>query len=93
MIFGLSDCSVVTFLFLPLFGQRTGDKIEEFSLLCLTQHPGYIKIPYLILVVGLALCVTGCFFCCFYIWTVAIQYVDVQAIGLNGSSVGLAAFN
>jgi transcriptional regulator with XRE-family HTH domain len=56
MVFGLLDCSVVMFLFLPFFGQRVGDVIEEVSLLSLTQSPEYIKVPYLIIVIGLILC-------------------------------------
>ncbi len=56
VVFGLLDCSIVMFLFLPFFGQRIGDVIEEVSLLFLTQSPVYIKIPYLIVVTGLILC-------------------------------------
>lgn len=56
IVFGLLDCSIVMFLFLPFFGQRIGDVIEEVSLLFLTQSPVYIKIPYLIIVAGLILC-------------------------------------
>jgi transcriptional regulator with XRE-family HTH domain len=56
VVFGLLDCSIVMFLFLPFFGQRIGDVIGEVSLLFLTQSPVYIKIPYLIVVTGLILC-------------------------------------
>jgi hypothetical protein len=47
---------VLMFLFLPFFGQRAGDVIEEVSLLSLTQSPEYIKVPYLIIVIGLIIC-------------------------------------
>ncbi len=56
MVFGLLDCSVAMFLFLPFFGQRIGDVIHEVSLLSLTQIQVYVKIPYLIVVTGLILC-------------------------------------
>ncbi len=56
LVFGLLDCSVVMFLFLPFFGQRASDVIEEVSLLSLTQSPEYIKIPYLIIVIALITC-------------------------------------
>ncbi len=56
LVFGFLDCSVVMFLFLPFFWQKIGDVIEEVSLLSLTQSPEYIKIPYLIVVIGLILC-------------------------------------
>lgn len=53
IVFGLLDCSVVMFLFLPFFGQRSSDVIEEVSLLSLTQIPAYVRIPYFIVVIGL----------------------------------------
>lgn len=56
LVFGLLDCSIAMFLFLPFFGQREGSIIEEVTLLSLTKVPGYIKIPYLVIVVGLILC-------------------------------------
>lgn len=56
MVFGLLDCSVAMYLFLPFFGQRIGDVIHEVSLLSLTQIQVYVKIPYLIVVTGLIFC-------------------------------------
>ncbi|MDD2955323.1 MAG: helix-turn-helix transcriptional regulator [Oscillospiraceae bacterium] len=56
LVFGLLDCSLLMFLLLPFFGQRVGGVIQEVSLLALTQVPGYIKIPYLAVVIGLILC-------------------------------------
>lgn len=55
LVFGLLDCSVAMFLFLPFFGQHVGDVIQEVSLLSLTESEIYIKIPYLILVFGTVL--------------------------------------
>lgn len=56
LVFGLLDCSISMFLFLPFFGQRVNSIIEEVSLLSLTEIPAYVKIPYLIVVGGLILC-------------------------------------
>lgn len=56
LVFGLLDCSMAMFLFLPFFGQKTGDVIKEVSLLLLTETEPYIKIPYLIMVFGLIIC-------------------------------------
>ena len=53
LVFGLLDCSVAMFLFLPFFGQRVGDVIQEVSLLSLTEIEPYVKIPYLIIVFGI----------------------------------------
>ena len=50
LVYGLLDCSIGMFLFLPFFGQQEGDIIQEVSLLSLTQTESYIKIPYLIFV-------------------------------------------
>lgn len=55
-VFGLLDCSMVTYLFLPLFGQEVGDVIKTVSLFSLTQIPAYIMMPYLAVVIGLILC-------------------------------------
>jgi transcriptional regulator with XRE-family HTH domain len=53
LVFGVLDCSVAIFLFLPFFGQRVDGVIQEVSLLSLTEYELYLKIPYLILVFGL----------------------------------------
>ena len=56
LVFGLLDCSVAMFLFLPFFGQEINDRIQGVSLLSLTQIEMYVKIPYLIIVFGLIIC-------------------------------------
>ena len=53
LVFGLLDCSVAIFLFLPFFGQRVDGVIEEVSLLSLTEIEAYVKILYLIVVFGM----------------------------------------
>lgn len=50
LVFGLLDCSIAMFLFLPFFGQRVDGVIQEASVLMLTEEEIYIKIPYLIIV-------------------------------------------
>ena len=50
LVFGLLDCSIAVFLFLPFFGQRVDGVIQEVSVLMLTEEEIYIKIPYLIIV-------------------------------------------
>lgn len=56
LVFGLLDCSVAMFLFLPFFGQAAGDKIQAVSLISLTQIQEYIRIPYFILIFVLIIC-------------------------------------
>lgn len=55
MVFGLLDCSVAMFFFLPLFGQRVDGVIQEVTLLSLTEIEPYVKIPYLIVVFGMVI--------------------------------------
>ncbi|MGN0464603.1 MAG: helix-turn-helix domain-containing protein [Acutalibacteraceae bacterium] len=55
LVFGLLDCSLIMFLFLPLFGQRGNGIIKEVSLLSLTGIAPYIKIPYFIIVIVIIL--------------------------------------
>ena len=55
LVFGLLDLSMSMFLFLPFFGQKVDGRIQEVSLLALTEMEPYVKIPYLILVFGLSL--------------------------------------
>lgn len=55
LVFGLLDCSVAMFLFLPFFGQGADGVIQEVSLLSLTTIEAYVKIPYLVIVLGIVL--------------------------------------
>ena len=51
-VFGLLDISTVIFLFLPLFGQQTGDIVQAVSLAALNTA-GYLKIAYFAVVISL----------------------------------------
>ena len=55
LVYGLLDCSVAMFLFLPFFGQSVDGVIQEVSLLAFTEIEAYIKIPYLIITFGLVI--------------------------------------
>ena len=52
LIYGLLDCSLAMFFFLPLFGQATENGIQAVSLLALTEVAAYLKAVYFTLVVG-----------------------------------------
>ncbi|MGN0171824.1 MAG: helix-turn-helix domain-containing protein [Acutalibacteraceae bacterium] len=52
LVFGLLDCSLSSFLFLPFFGQSNDGIIKGVSLLSLTGVEPYIKIPYLVMIAG-----------------------------------------
>ena len=53
LVFGLLDCSMALFLFLPLFREETGGIIRDVSLLALTEIEPYLKAMYLVFVVGM----------------------------------------
>ena len=52
MIFGLLDCSMALLLFLPFFAQKKGSVIQEVSLWVLTEIQPYLKILYIVVVIG-----------------------------------------
>ena len=47
LVFGLLDLSLVLFLFLPFFGQRVGNDLQEVSVLALTEISPYLKTAFL----------------------------------------------
>ncbi len=53
MVFGLLDCSVAMFFFLPLFGQETNMTVQATSLLSLTEIAPYMRIAYFIVIAGI----------------------------------------
>ena len=55
IVFGLLDCSMIMFLFLPFFGDKGGEIIKEVSLLSLSGISEYIKSAYFIIVFGIIL--------------------------------------
>ena len=71
MIYGLLDCSMGLLFLLPFFGQKVNGAIQEVSLLALTEIQIYLKILYLVIVIGmtalgiltLALRNSNCAFC------------------------------
>ncbi|MDD4075270.1 MAG: helix-turn-helix transcriptional regulator [Eubacteriales bacterium] len=55
IVFGLLDCAMALFLFLPLFGRKDGDIIKQVPLFS-TVTPAYVTIPYLIMIISLIMC-------------------------------------
>ena len=56
LVFGLLDCSIAMFFFLPFFGQKTGEVIREVSLLSLTGVSSWLRAAYFSVVIGIILC-------------------------------------
>lgn len=55
LVFGLLDCSVIMFLFLPFFGQKSDGIIQSVSLLSLTEIASYLRTAYFVAVIGIVL--------------------------------------
>ena len=53
LVFGLLDCSISMFFFLPFFGQKAGAMIQEVSLLSLTEITPYLRRAYFVVVIGM----------------------------------------
>ena len=53
MIYGLLDCSMALLFLLPFFGQKANGAIQEVSLLALTEIQLYLKVLYLVIVIGM----------------------------------------
>ena len=53
LVFGLLDCSIAIFFFLPFWGQKINGIIQEVSLLSLTEIAPYLRIAYFVVVIGI----------------------------------------
>ena len=53
LVFGLLDCSIAMFFFLPFFGQKADTMIQEVSLLFLTDIAPYLRTAYFVVVMGM----------------------------------------
>lgn len=56
LVFGMLDCSIAMFFFLPFFGQKTNGIIREVSLLSLTEISSWLQTAYFAVVIGIILC-------------------------------------
>ena len=53
LVFGLLDCSIAMFFFLPLFGLKTSGTIQAVNLLSLTDIASYLRFSYFVAVIGI----------------------------------------
>ena len=54
LVFGLLDCSIAMFLFLPIFGEKANGAIQGVPLLSLTGIEPYLRVLYFVAVIGIA---------------------------------------
>ena len=81
LVFGLLDCSIAMFFFLPFFGQKVNAIVQEVSLLSLTEIAPYLRISYFVVVIGII--VSG-------ILTLALQNCYQTFWAKNKSKISLA---
>lgn len=53
LVFGLLDVSIIVFLFLPFFGQKSKGLVQGVSLLLLNETQAYLKILYFVFTIGI----------------------------------------
>ena len=53
LVFGLLDCSIAMFFFLPFFGQEAAGVLQEVSLLSLKEIAPYLHRTYIAVVIGM----------------------------------------
>ena len=53
LVFGLLDCSIAIFFFLPFFGQKINEIIQEVSLFSLAEIAPYLRIAYFVVITGI----------------------------------------
>ena len=90
LVFGLLDCGIALLLFLPFFGQKADDVIQEVSLLVLNSIQSYLKIAYFVFIgtmifMGIALLVLQNYRQ--RLWT---RYKNILSLAL--SAVGVCLF-
>ncbi len=56
LVFGLLDCSIAMFFFLPFFGQTVDGILQEVSLLSLNEITPYLRTAYFVVVIGIIIC-------------------------------------
>lgn len=56
VVFGILDCCAALLLFLPFFGEKTGETIKEVSLLAIEGIQPYLKILYFVFVTAMIIC-------------------------------------
>ena len=80
-IFGLFDCSIAMFFFLPFFGQTIEGVVESVSLLSLTDAPEYLKVAFFASVISMV---------AFGILTLALQNSNNNFWTKSKNSISLA---
>ena len=86
LVFGLLDCSIAMFFFLPFFGQTVGGALQEVSLLFLTEITPYLNAAYFVVVIEiivsgiLTLALQNCYLA-FWVKNKSIISLVLNAVG------------
>lgn len=80
LVFGLLDCSIAIFFFLPFFGQTVDGILREVTLLSLNEITPYLRTAYFVVVIGITI---------FGVLTLALQNCQQAFWARNKSKVSL----
>ncbi len=53
LVYGLLDCSIAMFFFLPFFGQKVDGMLQEVSIFSLNEIAPYLRAAYFVAVIGI----------------------------------------
>lgn len=90
LVFGLLDLSLAMFLFLPFFGQRVGNDLQEVSVLALTEISPYLKTAFLVCI--LATVLMGALTLALQNWQGAFWLRRKSQLSLGFSMLGVLLF-
>lgn len=90
LVFGLLDCSIAMFLFLPFFGQKADGVIHAVSLLSLTEIAPYLRTLYFMMVIGLL--VSGILILALQNWHQALWVRSKYKISFTLNALGALLF-
>lgn len=90
LVFGLLDCSVVMFFFLPFFGQQVNGTVQGVPLWLLADLPSYLKAVYFLSVIAMA--VSGILILALRNWDGAVWVKNKSKISLGINALGVLLF-
>ncbi len=90
LVYGLLDCSMVLLLLLPFFGQNVNGAIQEVALLAITEIQVYLKMAYLVIVIGMM--IWGILTLVFRNWNCEIWMGSKSKVSLLMNVIGVGLF-
>ena len=90
LVFGLLDCSIAIFFFLPLFGQKSGDWVQSVSLLSLHGISAWLQFSYYTVII--CMIITGILSLALQAWQNPLWLRHKHKLSLTCNAVGTLLF-